>query len=161
MKTGKYILDNKSKKKLNKINDKFNKIKNENKELINNQRNIIYPNGKALYVITKIHNDKKYFKVGYTKDLNKRLKVYNTSFPYKIHYDYYVLVNDPIIDKCIKNILRNEEFIKNKEYYSLVEAYTPFQGYKTTLNKILKFIKSCDESLNKVCCGYCLKCYKD
>ena len=43
--------------------------------------------------------------------------------------------------------MKNEEFIKNKEYY------------KTTLNKILKFIKLCDESLNKICCGYCLKCY--
>jgi len=41
--------------------------------------------------------------------------------------------------------MKNEEFIKNKEYY------------KTTLNKILKFIKMCDESLNKICCGYCLK----
>ena len=43
--------------------------------------------------------------------------------------------------------MKNEEFIKNKEYYM------------TTLNKILKFIKTCDESLNKICCGYCLKCY--
>ena len=75
------------------------------------------------------------------------MKVYNTSFPYKIFYNYYILVNDPQIDKCIKNIMKNEEFIKNKEYY------------KTTLNKILKFVKLCDESLNKICCGYCLKCY--
>ena len=79
--------------------------------------------------------------------LNKRLKVYNTSFPYKIHYNYFVLVNDPMIDKCIKNIMKNEEFIKNKEYY------------KTSINQIIKFIKSCDESLNKICCGYCLKCF--
>ena len=146
-KTGKFILDNKSKKKLDKINNKLTNIEYDNKDLINNQRNIVYPEGKALYVITKIHNDKKYFKVGYTKDLNKRLKVYNTSFPYKIFYNYYILVNDPQIDKCIKNIMKNEEFIKNKEYY------------KTTLNKILKFVKLCDESLKKIYCGYCLKCY--
>ena len=57
---------------------------------INNQINIVYPKGNALYVITKIHNDKKYFKIGYTKDLNKRLKVYNTIFPYKIFYNYYI-----------------------------------------------------------------------
>jgi hypothetical protein len=125
-KTGKYILDKQSKKKLDKINNKLNELKQDNKDLINNQRNIIYPKGKSIYVITKIHNKKKYFKIGYTKDLNKRLKVYNTSVPYKTHYDYYVLVNDPLIDKCIKTIMKNEEFIKNKEYYSLVEAYTPF-----------------------------------
>jgi prophage antirepressor-like protein len=146
-KTGKFILDNKSKKKLDKINNRLNNIEHENKDLLNNQRNIVYPEGNALYVIIKIINNKKFFKVGYTKDLNKRLNVYNTSFPYKIHYNYYVLVNDPVIDKCIKNIMKNEEFIKKKEYY------------KTSLNKIIKFIKSCDESLNKICCGYCLKCY--
>jgi len=146
-KTGKYILDQKSQHKLDKINNKLNKVQHENKELLNNQRNVIYPTGKALYVIIKIINNKKFYKIGYTKDLNKRLKVYNTSFPYKIHYNYFVLVNDPVIDKCVKNIMTNEEFIKNKEYY------------KTSLNKILKFIKSCDKSLNKICCGYCLKCY--
>ena len=146
-KTGKFILDNKSKKKLDKINNRLNNIEHENKDLLNNQRNIVYPEGNALYVILKIINNKKFFKVGYTKDLNKRLNVYNTSFPYKIHYNYYVLVNDPVIDKCIKNIMKNEEFIKNKEYY------------KTSLNKIIKFITLCDKSLNKICCGYCLKCF--
>jgi hypothetical protein len=53
-----------------------------------------------------------------------------------------------MIDICIKNILHNEEFIKNKEYY------------KSSLNKILKFIKICNQKINKICCGYCLKCYK-
>lgn len=146
-KTGKFIVDTQSKKKLDNINNELDELKHYNKNLLNNQRNVIYPKGKALYVIIRIINNKKYYKVGYTKDLNKRLKVYNTSFPYKIFFNYYILVNDPLIDKCIKNIMKNEEFIKNKEYY------------KTTLNKIIKFIKSCDESLNKMCCGYCLKCY--
>jgi prophage antirepressor-like protein len=146
-KTGKYIIESQNKKKLDKINKELNKVKHDNKDLINNQRNIVYPIGKALYVIIKFHNDKKYYKVGYTKDLNKRLKVYNTSFPYKIFFNYYIIVNDPLIDKCIKKIFKNEEFIKNKEYYI------------TTLNKIIKFIKSCDKSLNNMCCGYCLKCY--
>jgi prophage antirepressor-like protein len=146
-KTGKYILDQKSKHKLDKMNHKLNIIQHDNKNLLNNQRNVIYPEGNALYVIIRIIDNKKYYKVGYSKDLNKRLKVYNTSFPYKIFFNYYILVNDPLIDKCIKNIMRNEEFIKNKEYY------------KTSLNKIIKFIKSCDKSLNGMCCGYCLKCY--
>ena len=43
--------------------------------------------------------------------------------------------------------MKNEEFIKNKEYY------------KTSLNKILKFIIKCDDKLDTICCGYCLKCY--
>ena len=146
-KTGKYILDDINKKKLDKMNDKLNKIKNDNKDLMNNQKNIIYPIGNAIYIIKKIHNDKKYYKIGFTKDLNKRLNVYNTSFPYKIHYNYYILVNDSSIDKCIKDTLKNKELIKNKEYFD------------TSLKIILKVIKSCDNSINKICCGFCLKCY--
>ena len=116
-KTGKYIMDNKNKKELNKINNKLNNLEHEKKDLINNQRNIIYPDGKAIYVITKIINDKKYFKIGYTKNLNKRLKVYNTSFPNKIFFNYFIMVNDPLIDKCIKRIIA-------------LWAYTPLRGYE-------------------------------
>jgi hypothetical protein len=57
------------------------------------------------------------------------------------------MVNDESIDRCIKNIMHNEEFIRNKEYY------------KSSLAKILRFIKSCDKRINEICCGYCLKCY--
>ncbi len=41
--------------------------------------------------------------------------------------------------------MKNEEFIRNKEYY------------KTSLNKILKFIIECNDKLDTICCGYCLK----
>jgi len=70
-KTGEFILDKQSKKKLEKINNKLNKIKHENKELINNLRNISYPKGPSLYIIKKIHNNKKYFKIGYTTNLER------------------------------------------------------------------------------------------
>ena len=70
-KTGKYILDENNKQKLDIMN---------NVDLLNNQRNIIYPNGKSIYVIILMKNNIKYFKIGYTKNLNKRLKTYNTSF---------------------------------------------------------------------------------
>jgi len=88
-KNGKYMLNNKDKIKMEEIN---NKLKTENISLINNMRNIIYPVGKALYIITKIINNKKYYKIGYTKDLNNRLKVYNTCFPNKILFNYYLMV---------------------------------------------------------------------
>ena len=146
-KTGSYKLHKSDKTKLDKVNEKLTSIKKSNKSLLNNQRNIVYPNGNAIYVITKIINKKKYYKVGYTKDLNKRLKVYNTSEPNKILFNYYTMVKNKEIDSCIKKIMKNEEFIKNKEYYM------------TTLNKILRFISKCDITLNKINCGYCLKSY--
>ena len=144
-KTGSYKLHKSDKTKLDKVNKKLNSIKKSNKSLLNNQRNIVYPVGNALYVITKIIDKKKYYKLGYTANLNKRLKVYNTGEPNKILFNYYLIVKDKKIDSCIKQIMKNEEFIKNKEYYT------------TTLNKILKFITRCDTSLNKINCGYCLK----
>lgn len=146
-KTGKFILDTNNNNKLDIINQQLEKVKKDNIELLNNQRNIIYPIGYALYVIIIIKNNIKYYKIGYTKNLNRRLKTYNTSFPYKILFNYYVLVNNKEINTCIKNIMKNDEFIKNKEYY------------KISLNKILEFISECDNRLDTICCGYCLKCY--
>lgn len=82
-KTGSYKLHKSDKLKLDKVNKKLNSVKKSNKSLTNNQRNIIYPFGNSLYVIIKIINKKKYYKIGYTKNLNKRLKVYNTGEPNK------------------------------------------------------------------------------
>jgi prophage antirepressor-like protein len=168
-KTGSYTINKFEKIKLNKINKKLSSIKKSNKEklikvskklskkiksikksnkdLLNNQRNIKYPIGNSIYIITKKINKKKYYKVGYTSNLNKRLKVYNTGEPNKILFNYYILVNNKEIDRCVKNIMHSEEFIKNKEYYM------------TTLNKVLKFINKCDNRLNKIYCGYCKSKY--
>ena len=147
-KTGKYILDKYNKNKLNKMNNELKNVEIKNKKLLNNQRNIIYPIGNALYIIKKKEDNKVFYKIGYTKNLNKRLKVYNTSYPNKIFYDYYLLVKDKNIDNCIRKIMHNKEFIKNKEYYV------------TTLKQIIAFIKKCDPSINEIYCGYCLKCYQ-
>jgi prophage antirepressor-like protein len=138
-KTGTYNVENK---------DTLKKLNNEIIQLKNNQRNIIYPKGKAIYIIKQNINNKKYYKIGYTKDLNKRLKVYNTGSPNKILYKYFCLVKDKSIDKCIKNLLKNKEFIKNKEHYVI------------NTKQIIKIINKCDERIKNICCGYCLKCKK-
>jgi prophage antirepressor-like protein len=144
-KNGKYILN---KQEMNKTNEINNELKQENIELKNNLRNIIYPIGPALYLISKVVHNKKYYKLGFTKNLNKRLKVYNTGSPNKIYYNYFIMVKSKSIDSCMKNIMKNNEFIKNKEFYL------------ARLSRILEFIKSYDLNLDKICCGYCLKCYR-
>ena len=116
-KTGQFILDTSNKQKLDNMNQELEKVKKDNMDLLNNQRNIIYPKGKAIYVIINHKNNKKYYKFGYTKNLNYRLNTYNTSFPYKILFNYYVLVHDKQIDDCIKKIIKNDKSIKNKEYF--------------------------------------------
>jgi hypothetical protein len=134
-KTGKYNVEDK------------NKLKELNKEIIdlkNNQRNIIYPKGKAIYIIKKTNNIRSYYKIGYTKDLNKRLKVYNTGSINKILYKYFCLIKSNSIDKCVKLILKNKEFIKNKEHYV------------TSIKHIIKVINKCDKRIKNIYCGYCL-----
>ena len=143
-KNGQYIANKKDKDEIKKLNLE---LEQENIELKNNLRNIVYPNGPALYLISKKLHNKKYYKIGFTKNLNKRLKVYNTGLPNKIFYNYFIMVESNKVDSCMKNIMKNNEFIKNKEFYL------------AKLSRILEFIKLCEKSLNEICCGYCLKCY--
>ena len=101
-KYGEYIMTQSDKNKINSMNNKINNLKKENKELLLSQTNIIYPKGHAIYIIKQRRLNKNYYKIGYTKNLNKRLFVYNTSFPYKIKFNYYFLIKNKKIDNCIK-----------------------------------------------------------
>ena len=46
------------------------------------------------------------------------------------------------------NVLKNKEFIKNKEHYLI------------NTKQIIKVINNCDSRIKTICCGYCLKCKK-
>ncbi len=72
--------------------------------------------------------------------------MYNTGSANKILYKYFCLIKDDKIDKCIKNTLKNKEFIKNKEHYVI------------NIKQIIKVINTCDSRIKNICCGYCLKC---
>lgn len=146
-KTGSYKLHKSDASKLNKINKKLSFMKKSNKSLKINQINIDYPEGTHIYIIKQKVNNKTYYKLGYTRNLNRRIKTYNTGNANKIYFNYIIKVNNIDIDDCIKKILRNKELIKNKEFY------------KITLKKALDYIYKCDNSLNKIACGYCLKSY--
>lgn len=143
--TGKYISSDKDMKKIKELNHKISDLKHNTKILINNQTNIIYPKGSAIYIIKQNYNNKTYYKIGHTTNLNTRLHTYNTGLVNKLHYNFYALIEDAKIDACIKKIMKNEEYIKNKEFY------------KTSLNTIFKFIHKCNNSIKNVCCGYCQK----
>jgi hypothetical protein len=138
-KTGKYNVGNK---------DKLKELNKEIIDLKNNQRNIKYPIGKAIYIIKKLINNKKYYKLGRTRDLNKRLKVYNTGNPNKLLYKYFCMIDDENLDKCIKKFMKNKEYIKNKEFYV------------TKLSDIITILNKCDKRINNLTCGYCLKSKK-
>ncbi len=79
--------------------------------------------------------------------MNLRIKTYNTGNVNKIKYNYIIPITNPDIDKCIKNIMKNNEWIKNKEQY------------KISLKEALQFIKICDNNIKIIMCGKCLKKY--
>jgi prophage antirepressor-like protein len=146
--TGKYISSKKDMALIKDLRNEINKLKKDNKVLLNDITNIIYPIGPSIYIIKQIYNDKTYYKIGYSKNLNKRLHTYNTGLVNKIHYNYYIMINDSMIDKCIKKIMKNKEYIKNKEFY------------KASLASIIIFIKECHNMLKLINCGFCHKILK-
>jgi predicted GIY-YIG superfamily endonuclease len=77
-KYSKYELNKKEMKKIDKMNKKLKSIKKSNKDLLTNQKNIDYSEGNHIYIIKQKVNNKTYHKIGYTKNLNKRIKTYNT-----------------------------------------------------------------------------------
>lgn len=143
--TGKYISNDKDMKKIKELNHKISDLKHNTKTLINNQTNIIYPKGAAIYIIKQKYNNKIYYKIGHTINLNTRINTYNTGSVNKIHYNFYTLIKDPKIDLCIKKAMKNEEYIKNKEFY------------RVTLDGIFNFMKKCNNTIKNVYCGYCQK----
>ena len=54
-------------------------------------------------------------------------------------------IGNSIIPRYIKNAIKNQEYIKNKEFY------------KVNLSCIFNFIHKCNNSIKHVCCGYCQK----
>ena len=143
--TGKYISSDKEMKKIKELNHKISDLKHNTKILINNQTNIIYPKGSAVYIIKQKFNNKIYYKIGHTINLNTRLHTYNTGSVNKLHYNFYTLIEDTKIDACIKNAMKTKEYIKNKEFY------------KASLSSIFNFLNKCNNSIKHVCCGYCHK----
>ena len=116
-----------------------------------------YRNLETIYffAVDKNHND--IFKIGRTKDIINRWRVYNVGKINEIDLKYLVLVkNSKLIERCIKDKLFKYEVIKNKEIF------------KIDIKILKKIIYNCicknmngdnfDELYNEV--GYLLNLYK-
>jgi prophage antirepressor-like protein len=136
-KYGKYEINKKIKNKLKKLNNKIKELEKANKILKNNMTKNKYPIGDHIYVIT---DDSKY-KIGYTKNLKKRLEVYNTGKANLSTYAYYKKTNCAYeIELCVKALLNKYIYKSNKEFYNcsldkIIEAIT----------KCIKIEKKCSK----------------
>ena len=127
-KYGKYEVDKKTKKRLNDLNDKIKSLELDNKKLKKNLTKRKYPYGNHIYII----EDEGLYKIGNTKDLNKRLTVYNTGRANKCEYKYYKKTKcAKEIETCMKSILNKYIYKSKKEFYDC------------SLTKIIKGINQC------------------
>jgi len=137
-KYGKYKVSEKIKKKLDELNNKIKILENDNIKLKKNMTKRKYPTGNHIYVI----EDEGLYKIGNTKDLNKRLQTYNTGKANKAEYKYYKKTNcAKEIETCMKAILNKYIYKSKKEFYNC------------SLNKIIKSIKKCLDIEEE-----CIKC---
>lgn len=127
-KFGFYEVDNKTKNKIKNLNHKISLLTKSNNKLKQNMTKNKYPKGMHFYIL----KDEGMYKIGYTKDLNKRLSTYNTGKANKAEYSYYKKTDcAKEIEECMKSLLNEYIYKTNKEFY------------KCSLNKILKEVRKC------------------
>jgi len=127
-KYGFYEVDNKTKTKIKELNHKIALLTKSNNKLKNNMTKNKYPHGLHFYVL----KDDGMYKIGHTRDLNKRLSTYNTGKANKAEYSYYKKTEcAKEIEECMKSLLNEYIYKSNKEFYNC------------SLNKILKEVRKC------------------
>ena len=138
-KYGKYEVNKKIKTKLKNLNNKIKELEKSNLILKNNMTKNKYPIGEHVYVILDDSTTK--YKIGYTKNLKKRLEVYNTGNANKLTFEYYKKTNCAYeIELCVKALLNKYIYKSNKEFYDcsldkIIEA----------INKCIKIEKKCSK----------------
>lgn len=75
-----------------------------------------FKKGNCIYIVTDRWREKNYLKIGYTDNINARLRTYRTSMPdCKINYLLY-LTENKLLEKCIKTRYEKKLIQKNHEY---------------------------------------------
>jgi len=150
-KTGKYEVSKKEMKKIKNLNKKLDNYKQE----LSHLEKINYEKSKNGYFYISeditIHKGKeiKCFKIGYCKDIHKRMKVYKVG-----HYNHKLISYIPIIldgkqlESCVKTKMR----MHLKKIASDTLCFT-------TLQKLKKEITSCNDFIKEHIC-HCLSCKK-
>ena len=134
-KYGFYEVDTKTQIKIKNLNHKISLLTKSNKKLKQNMTKNKYPKGMYFYVL----KDDSMYKIGYTKDLTKRLATYNTGKANKAIYSYYKKSEcAKEIEECMKALLNDYIYKSDKEFYNC------------SLNKILIEVRKCFK-LEKTC----------
>lgn len=126
----------------NLINELDIKLKNANDEITilkNNQNKTKYPNGNHVYIMKQLDlkNKDQIYKIGITKNLNKRANVYNTGFANNVKFLYYhPFDNLDKIELCLEFYLFDYRYRHNREFY------------QCKLDLIIQIIEKCNKYIN-------------
>ena len=146
-KYGIYELEEKQKKKMEKINLKIKQLEKQKNKLEKNLKKEKYPLGGIIYIL-KVDD---LYKIEIIENLQKRTNNYNTSYPNKTNIVYYKKTKCPIqIELCIKSILYNYRIKNRKEFY-----YCKLEKIINVINKCIK-IENKYGKCNKNKIGYLL-----
>lgn len=134
---GKYEVDIKTKTKIKILNHKISLLTKSNTKLKQNMTKNKYPKGMHFYVL----KDEDMYKIGYTKDLTKRLATYNTGNANKASYTYYKKTDcAKEIEECMKALLNEYIYKSDKEFYNC-----SLKKILTEVRKCFKLEKTCKE----------------
>lgn len=135
-KYGIYVIDNKYKTKIKKLNLEIKELKEQNEVLLNNQKKNKFPDGGLVYAVQPIRGNKNLIRIGKTKNMKKRKPSYDTTTPDRFKVLYEMEVDNPDqVELCIKSKLYPSRYMDNKDYYDC------------SLEKIKEIFKECKEFL--------------
>lgn len=154
-KSGQYKISAKDNIKLQKLNqklkEKITQLTDEN-NYYEDKHNYKPTKYSYIYIIKKNIGTKKCYKIGYTDDIKKRIKIYKTGSS-KLKIIYYININ---LDG-----LQTEQCVKNMNKIHKLKDKTDDLCY-ISLKQLKDSIKDCVNKLTKhICnCVYCKKQFK-
>lgn len=105
-----------------------------------------FKKGNCVYIVTDRWREKNYLKIGYTNNINARLRTYRTGIPdCKINFLVY-LTEHKLLESCLKNRFSDKMVQKNHEYVLDVEEKTLVKSI-TSLVKYLKMDATYEDKL--------------
>lgn len=125
---------------INKLMKKITELENKIKILLNDLKMEKFPEGAMVYVIEDYDTDGiKYYRIGKTDNMNKRITIYNTHSIHNKKVIHYVELACPLqLVTCIRSMLHKYRYKNKKDYYNC------------DLKKIIKAFDKCMESIKCV-----------
>jgi hypothetical protein len=96
----------------------------------------VYQNGDAVYVNKNVNYDITLYKIGSTKNMEKRMQVYKTGRKEEELIYHVMCHNAAMVVNVIKYKLENYRYFKNKELFE-----GPFSVIKKTINDTINELK--------------------